>query len=330
MRLSFTGEAAFELHHPLDRSVALWRALLDEGARPRHPAARPPGAVRAAAREGPRDRRDGHGARHDAAPARDGLGGPDGQAGVHRTGGAGADGRSCRRRGAGSGSRWTARRPPRARRSGRSTDGDVIGNVTGSWTSPLLGRALMLGWQRSGRHSRTAVQIDGREAVRHADARSTTRRAIVPALEPVAGLRGRGLAGRPRRAHAGRATTSTSSGSRRTRRSGSARRRSTLDDDPDAIVEAEAGFVGGAAGPRRAGGARRAHRLAAARRGRRRSPRARSPVSRRSSSSATRRCSSPRPRTPTSSERGSDGAERARRDASSRSPGTSRASATTS
>src|SRR5207245_586710 len=32
MRLSFTGEAAFELHHPLDGSVALWRALLDRGA----------------------------------------------------------------------------------------------------------------------------------------------------------------------------------------------------------------------------------------------------------------------------------------------------------
>ena len=32
MRLSFTGEAAFELHHPVDRSVALWRALLELGA----------------------------------------------------------------------------------------------------------------------------------------------------------------------------------------------------------------------------------------------------------------------------------------------------------
>ena len=27
MRLSFTGEAAWELHHPVDRSVELWRAL---------------------------------------------------------------------------------------------------------------------------------------------------------------------------------------------------------------------------------------------------------------------------------------------------------------
>ena len=42
--------------------------------------------------------------------------------------------------------------------------GEVVGNVTGSWTSPLLGKALMLGWLR-----RTPfpdrVEIDGREAV---------------------------------------------------------------------------------------------------------------------------------------------------------------------
>ncbi len=31
MRLSFTGEAAWELHHPIDRSVELWRALMDLG-----------------------------------------------------------------------------------------------------------------------------------------------------------------------------------------------------------------------------------------------------------------------------------------------------------
>jgi glycine cleavage system aminomethyltransferase T len=31
MRLSFTGEASWELHHPWNRSVELWRALLDAG-----------------------------------------------------------------------------------------------------------------------------------------------------------------------------------------------------------------------------------------------------------------------------------------------------------
>ena len=60
------------------------------------PAARPPGAVRAAAREGPRHRRHGHRARHDAAPARHGLGGPDGEAAVHRPGVARADRQAAR------------------------------------------------------------------------------------------------------------------------------------------------------------------------------------------------------------------------------------------
>ena len=139
MRLSFTGEAAFELHHPIDRSVELWRALLDAGARPRHPAARPPGAVRAAAREGPRHRRHGHRARHDAAPARHGLGGADGQAAVHRPGRARADRQARRRPALG---RLLDGRPGAGRgRADLRRDGEVVGNVTGSWTSPVLGKA---------------------------------------------------------------------------------------------------------------------------------------------------------------------------------------------
>ena len=86
--------------------------------RPGHPAARAAGAVRAAAREGPRHRRHGHRARHDAAPDRDGLGGPDGEAALHRPGGARADREARPTTAAGSASRWTARRRPRARRSG--------------------------------------------------------------------------------------------------------------------------------------------------------------------------------------------------------------------
>jgi glycine cleavage system aminomethyltransferase T len=47
----------------------------------------------------------------------------------------------------------------------RSLDDDeIIGNVTGSWTSPLFGRALMLGWQRRTPFA-DRVSIDGREAV---------------------------------------------------------------------------------------------------------------------------------------------------------------------
>ena len=49
------------------------------------------------------------------------------------------------------------------------SDGEIVGNVTGSWTSPLLGKALMLGWQRR-RPFADRVEIDGREARRDADA----------------------------------------------------------------------------------------------------------------------------------------------------------------
>jgi sarcosine oxidase subunit alpha len=44
------------------------------------------------------------------------------------------------------------------------SDSEIVGNVTGSWTSPLLGQALLLGWQRR-RPFLDRVEIDGREAV---------------------------------------------------------------------------------------------------------------------------------------------------------------------
>ena len=71
----------------------------------------------------------------------------------------------------------------------------------------------------------------------------------MPALEPLAGVRVVADARGPRRAPAGPATTSTSSGSRRRGARARRDRRSTV-DDPDAIVEPEAGFVGRAARPR--------------------------------------------------------------------------------
>jgi glycine cleavage system aminomethyltransferase T len=43
-------------------------------------------------------------------------------------------------------------------------DSEIVGNVTGSWTSPLLGKALILGWQRR-RPFLASVEIDGREAI---------------------------------------------------------------------------------------------------------------------------------------------------------------------
>ena len=199
MRLSFTGEAAFELHHPVDRSVELWRALLDLGARPRHPAARPPGAVRAAAREGPRHRRDGHRARHDAAPARDGLGGPDGEAAVHRP---------CRARA----DRQARRPPPLARvhdgrpgadrgiadlvrgRDRRQRDGELALPAAGQGPDARLAAPDAVPDRRS---RSTAARPSSRRP------RSTTRRATVPALEPTPGPAGRRRSGRPRRGHAG-------------------------------------------------------------------------------------------------------------------------------
>ena len=162
MRLSFTGEAAFELHHPVDRSVELWRALLDLGA---DLGIRPHGLQ---ALFGLRLEKGhvivGMDTELDTTPRRLGMDWAVrmekprfiGRASLERTAklarppplGRLHDGRRRRR--------------PRARRSGPS--GEIVGNVTGSWTSPLLGQALMLGWQR-----RTPfpdrVEIDGREAV---------------------------------------------------------------------------------------------------------------------------------------------------------------------
>jgi sarcosine oxidase subunit alpha len=43
-------------------------------------------------------------------------------------------------------------------------DGEVVGHVSGSWASPLLGNVVMLGWQKHAPF-RERVTIDGREAV---------------------------------------------------------------------------------------------------------------------------------------------------------------------
>ena len=44
------------------------------------------------------------------------------------------------------------------------SEGEIVGNVTGSWTSPKLGKALILGWQKRAPFP-DAVEIDGRHAV---------------------------------------------------------------------------------------------------------------------------------------------------------------------
>ena len=163
MRLSFTGEAAWELHHPVDRSVELWQALMTAGA---DLGIRPHGlqALFALRLE------KGHvivgmDTELDTTPRRLGM---DWAVRMEKPR---FIGRASLER--------TAKLPDERRWVGfsmdvpapvegapilRPEDGEIIGNVTGSWYSPLLGKALMLGWQRRPPHP-DRVLIDGREAV---------------------------------------------------------------------------------------------------------------------------------------------------------------------
>jgi glycine cleavage system aminomethyltransferase T len=161
MRLSFTGEAAFELHHPVDRSVELWRALMELGV---DLGTRPHGLQ---ALFGLRLEKGhvivGMDTELDTTPRRVGM---DWAVRMEKPA---FIGRAALER--------TAKLPDHRRWMGFTmegeaptegspiwADGEIVGNVTGSWTSPLLGRALVLGWQRR-TPFRDRVEIDGREAV---------------------------------------------------------------------------------------------------------------------------------------------------------------------
>ncbi len=163
MRLSFTGEAAWELHHPVDRSVELWRALMAAGA---DLGIAPHGLQ---ALFGCRLEKGhvivGMDTELDTTPRRIGM------EWAARMDKPRFIGRAALER--------TAKLPDDRRWVGFSMEGsapvegtpifdadgrEVIGNVTGSWHSPLLGKALMLGWQRRPPHPDRVV-IDGREAV---------------------------------------------------------------------------------------------------------------------------------------------------------------------
>ena len=161
MRLSFTGEAAFELHHPVDRSVELWRALMDLGA---DLGIRPHGLQ---ALFGLRLEKGhvivGMDTELDTTPRRIGMDWAVrmekpafiGRAALERT--AKLDDHR----------RWmgfTMDGQAPTEGSPIWADGEIVGNVTGSWTSPLLGKALILGWQKR-TPFRDRVEIDGREAV---------------------------------------------------------------------------------------------------------------------------------------------------------------------
>ena len=161
MRLSFTGEAAFELHHPVDRSLELWRSLLSQGA---DLGIRPHGLQ---ALFGLRLEKGhvivGMDTELDTTPRRIGM---DWAVRMEK---AAFIGRAALERTAklDDHRRWmgfTMDGPAPTEGSPMWADGEIVGNVTGSWTSPLLGKALLLGWQRR-TPFRDRVEIDGREAV---------------------------------------------------------------------------------------------------------------------------------------------------------------------
>ena len=160
MRLSFTGEASFELHHPVDRSVELWRSLLDLG---RDLGIRAHGLR---ALFGLRLEKGhvivGMDTELDSTPHRLGMDWavrmdkPDflGRSALVRTAvlpdsrrlvGLTMDGRAPTE----GGPIWS--------------DGVIVGHVTSSFDSPLLGRAVMLGWLKRAPFP-NEVEIDGRTA----------------------------------------------------------------------------------------------------------------------------------------------------------------------
>jgi sarcosine oxidase subunit alpha len=162
MRLSFTGEAAFELHHPVDRSVELWRALLDAG---RDLGIRPHGLQ---ALFGLRLEKGhvivGMDTELDTNPHRLGM---DWAVRMEKPAFIGRQSleRTAKLPDA---RRWVGfamdgQAPPEGTPIRSLEDGEIVGNVTGSWTSPLLGKALLLGWQKRAPFA-DRVSIDGREA----------------------------------------------------------------------------------------------------------------------------------------------------------------------
>ncbi|MFL5725246.1 MAG: 2Fe-2S iron-sulfur cluster-binding protein [Chloroflexota bacterium] len=160
MRLSFTGEASFELHHPIDGSVELWRSLMALGA---DMGIAPHGLQ---ALFGLRLEKGhvivGMDTELDTTPARLGM---DWAVRMEKPF---FIGRASLQR--------TSKLPQTRRWVGFTLDGEapvegspiwsageIVGNVTGSWTSPALGRALVLGWQKRAPFP-DEVEIDGRRA----------------------------------------------------------------------------------------------------------------------------------------------------------------------
>jgi glycine cleavage system T protein len=160
MRLSFTGEASFEIHHPVDRSVDLWRGLMAMGG---DMGIRPHGlqALFALRLE------KGHviigmDTELDSTPRRLGM---DWAVNMDKRDFLGRDALAR-----------TAALPDHRRLVGLTmdgpaptegspiwSDGDVIGHVTSTFASPTLGHAVMLGWQKRTPFPEQ-VEVDGRTA----------------------------------------------------------------------------------------------------------------------------------------------------------------------
>jgi len=161
MRLSFTGEASFELHHGIDESVELWRSLLELG---RDLGIRPHGLR---ALFGLRLEKGhvivGMDTELDSTPHRLGMDWavrmdkPEflGRSALARTASL-----PDQRRLVG----LTMPSPAPTEGSPIWSDGAIVGHVTSSFDSPLLGRAVMLGWLKRAPFP-AAVEIDGRPAI---------------------------------------------------------------------------------------------------------------------------------------------------------------------
>jgi len=160
MRLSFTGETSFELHHAVDRSVELWRALMAHG---RDLGIAPHGLQ---ALQGLRLEKGhvivGQDTELDSTPRRLGMEWAVkmdkadfvGRSALARTGGL-----PDHRRLVG------LTMPGSAPTEGSPiwSKGEIVGQVASSFTSPLLRQAVMLGWlKRTPFPDR--VDVDGRKA----------------------------------------------------------------------------------------------------------------------------------------------------------------------
>jgi sarcosine oxidase subunit alpha len=161
MRLSFTGEASFELHHPRTQSVELWRTLMDAG---RDLGVRPHGlqALFALRLE------KGHvivgmDTELDSTPRRLNMEWAvklDKADFIGRTALIRTSDLDDRRRLFG----LTMDGPAPIEGAPIWVDGEIVGHVTSSFDSPGLGRTVMLGWQKHGAFA-DSVTIDGRRAV---------------------------------------------------------------------------------------------------------------------------------------------------------------------